>query len=157
MTAWLCLGSNLDNPFKQLELALKYIEEKCYVKILQKTKPMKTKPYGYIDQPDFVNQLIQVDTTLSATELMMFLKETEKQLGRKQTFKWGPRKIDMDIVFYGDEIINEENLTVPHPGISDRLYLLQMLNDIIPDYKYPGSDITIQTMFKELNKEGGSK
>jgi dihydroneopterin aldolase / 2-amino-4-hydroxy-6-hydroxymethyldihydropteridine diphosphokinase len=153
MKAWLCLGSNQSQPFQQLEKAVQFLDEKCYITILQKGKAIETKPYGYKEQPDFANQLLEIETKLSASELLLLIKNTEKELGRTHTFKWGPRVIDIDVLFYGDETINSEQITIPHPGIMDREYLLMMLNDVIPDYTHPALKQSISKLYNNLKKE----
>lgn len=147
MKAWLCLGSNQEKPFQQLQKAVSYLKEKCYITILKEGKALKTKPFGYTDQPDFSNQLLQIETPLSAEELLIFLKKAELELGRFPTFKWGPRTIDIDILFYEDEIIDKEELVIPHPGIAAREYLLQLLCEEIPDYVHP----RLKKSIRELN------
>ncbi|MFO7660028.1 MAG: 2-amino-4-hydroxy-6-hydroxymethyldihydropteridine diphosphokinase [Candidatus Cloacimonadaceae bacterium] len=153
MKAWLCLGSNQEKPFRQLEKAIRYLKEKCYITILKEGKAIKTKPFGYTDQPDFVNQLLHIETPLSAEELLIFLKKAELELGRFPTFKWGPRTIDLDILFYENEVINRENLVIPHPGIAEREYLLQLLWEEIPDYVHPVLQKTIRELNEKLTKE----
>jgi 2-amino-4-hydroxy-6-hydroxymethyldihydropteridine diphosphokinase len=153
MKAWLCLGSNQERPFEQLEKAVKYLDEKCYITILSRGKATQTKPYGYKDQPDFANQLLEIETRLTAIELLLFLKNAERELGRMPTFKWGPRTIDIDIIFYGDEAINNEQITIPHPGIGDREYLLCLLNEMIPEYTHPQLKRPINQLYKNLKKE----
>ncbi len=155
MRAVLCLGSNLDEPFLQLEKAIRFLESKCYITILKKGKAIMTKPYGFTEQPDFANQLIQIDTSLSAMELLLFIKNMEIELGRKPSFKWGPRLIDIDIVFYEDEIVKSNNLIIPHPGVMQREYLLRMLKELIPDYVHPEHKQTIDTIYNNLIKSGG--
>lgn len=157
MTAWICLGSNLEEPFKQLEKAVMYLSEKCYITILRQGKAMATKPFGFTDQPDFANQLIQIETPLSAMELLIFLKKVEEELGRKPTHKWGPRIIDMDILFYGDEVIKTDELTIPHPGIPEREYLLKLLNDIAPDYVHPEINARISNIYDKFQTTGGTQ
>ena len=154
MIAWLCLGSNQDDPEKHLKQAVSYLQEKCYIKILQTGKIHQTKPYGYIDQPDFTNQLLQVETPLNPHELLTFLKKAETELGRKPTFKWGPRVIDLDIVFYENKVINSDELILPHPGIMDRTYLLQLLNEVIPDYIHPVNGQSIRTIYQTVINKG---
>jgi len=156
MKACLCLGSNLNNPIKQLEKAVKYLGEKCYINIIKAGDLISTKPFGYKEQPDFANQLLLIDTPLSARELLIFIKKTEKELGRIETFKWGPRSIDIDIILYEDEIINEEHLKLPHPGIMEREFLLKMLAEMMPDYIHPVEKKTISTLLSEYkSKEAG--
>jgi 2-amino-4-hydroxy-6-hydroxymethyldihydropteridine diphosphokinase len=153
MKAWICLGSNLNKPEEQLQKALKYLREKCYFKVLQAGTPIVSKPYGYTDQPDFVNQLLQVETLLTAQELLCFVKSAEKELGRVDTFKWGPRTIDIDIILYENEIIKTDDLQIPHPGIVDREYLLKLLSELIPDYIHPELNKTIKELYSNFHKE----
>jgi len=153
MKAWLCLGSNQEKPFLQLEKAVSYLKEKCYITVLKEGRALQTKPFGYTDQPDFVNQLLQIETPLSADELLVFLKQAELELGRFPTFKWGPRTIDLDILLYENEVINKDDLIIPHPGIAEREYLLQLLMDEIPDYVHPVLQKTIRELHVNLNKE----
>jgi len=153
MKAWLCLGSNKNNPFEQLERAVNYLSKKCYIAILKEGKPINTKPFGYTEQPDFANQLIQIETPLNAEELLIFLKKTEIELGREKTFKWGPRSIDIDILFYENEVINKSGLIIPHPGIAEREYLLNLLNEEIPDYIHPLLKKSILEIYNNYQKE----
>lgn len=153
MKAWLCLGSNLDNPKEQLGKAVNFLSDKCYVKIVRRGSIHITKPFGYTDQPDFANQLLEVETVLSAKELLEFIKTSEIALGRKPTFRWGPRLIDIDIVFYEDDTITNDDLIIPHPGVKDRHYLLQLLNEAIPDYVHPELKHSISHLYKNLSKE----
>lgn len=155
MKVWLSLGSNLEQPFMQIERALNYLNQKCYITILRLSRAMETKPFGVTDQPDFVNQIIQIETPLLPKELMIFIKEAESHLGRTPGRKWGPRIIDLDILFYGDEIINTMELTIPHPAILEREYLLELLNDMIPDYIHPVTQETIKTMHDKFKETGG--
>jgi len=157
MKVWLSLGSNLEQPFQQLERALKYLNEKCYISVLQKSEAIATKPYGVTDQPDFANQIIQIETPLSASELMIFLKEAETFLGRVPGQLLGPRLIDLDILFYGDEVIKTRGLTVPHHAILQREYLLRLLNSLIPDYVHPETKETISVIYNKFQSKEGAK
>lgn len=157
MKAWLCLGSNLNEPERQLQKAVQYLREKCYINVLKEGKSILTKPFGYTDQPDFANQLLEIETRLSPRELLIFLKSSEVELGRKPTFKWGPRSIDLDILFYEDRVINTDELVIPHPGIRQREYLLSLLNDMIPDFKHPELNKTMQELYIEFMQQGEPK
>jgi 2-amino-4-hydroxy-6-hydroxymethyldihydropteridine diphosphokinase len=157
MKVWLSLGSNLGKPFQELERAIKYLNEKCYISVLQVSEAIETKPFGVADQPDFANQVIQIETPLSAHELLIFLKETERHLGRTSGQAWGPRLIDLDILFYGDEVIKTQELTIPHPAILDREYLLRLLNSIIPEYLHPETKKTINDMYNKFKSKGGAE
>lgn len=153
MKVWLCLGSNQNNPFEQLDRAVRLLNGKCYITIIKEGQPVSTKPFGYTDQPDFANQLIQIETPLNAEELLIFLKKTEIELGREKSFKWGPRLIDIDILFYENEVINKSELIVPHPGIAEREYLLNLLCEEIPDYIHPLLKKSIREIYNNYQKE----
>lgn len=153
MKAWLCLGSNLNDPLSQLKKAIAFLSEKCYISILQTGKPTATKPYGFTEQPDFINQLLEIETLLRPLELLAFLKKAEIELGRKTSVKWGPRSIDIDILFYDNEIHKTEELIIPHPGITERRYLLELLNDIIPDFVHPEIKKNIREIYLSFIKE----
>ncbi len=156
MTVWLSLGSNLSNPAHQLERAISFITEKCYLTLLRQSRMMSTKPVGFIDQPDFVNQVIEVSTSLSPRELLRFLKQAETELGRESGFHWGPRLIDLDILLYNDKIINEEGLNIPHPEILNRSFILELLQELIPDYIHPEKGKTLKQIYQEFANQGGT-
>ncbi len=156
MKVWLSLGSNLEEPFKQMERAVKYLNEKCFITVLRLSDAIETKPIGITDQPDFVNQIILIETPLSAIELLIFLKNAESHLGRTPGPKWGPRIIDMDILLYGDDIITKTELTIPHQAILEREYLLKLLNDMIPDYIHPVTKETINKIYTKFQETGGT-
>jgi 2-amino-4-hydroxy-6-hydroxymethyldihydropteridine diphosphokinase len=154
MKAWLSLGSNLDNPFMHLERALAYMQDKCYIKILRCSEAVLSKPFGFTDQPDFANQVVEVETILKLDELFAFVKCAELDLGRKPTFKWGPRIIDLDILFYENVVIATPDLIVPHPGIPYRGYLLSLLNSMIPDYMHPELKVNIAELHSKFLTQG---
>lgn len=157
MKVWLSLGSNLENPEKQVQRAISYLQEKCYITILSASEAIETKPYGYADQPNYINQIIEIETPLTSAELLVFLKNAEKHLGRVPTEKWGPRIIDLDILFYGDDIIQTEELTIPHPAILEREYLLHLLNEMIPDYVHPQINEKIHNIYEKFRNTGGTQ
>lgn len=154
MIAWLSLGSNLDDPFVHLEKALAYLNDKCYIKILRCSEAVLTKPFGFTDQPDFANQVVEVETILKLDELFAFVKSAELDLGRKPTFKWGPRIIDLDILFYENVVLDTPELIIPHPGIPYRGYLLNLLNTMIPDYIHPELKVSIADLFNKFLNQG---
>ena len=157
MQAWLCLGSNLDAPALQLKRAVEYLRGKCFIKILSQSEVLFSKPFGYTEQPDFANQLLEIETPLDPQELLSFLKKAELNLGRKPSFRWGPRLIDLDIILIEDRVIKTDNLIVPHPGIAEREYLLKLLAEILPDEKHPETGQTFQIMYKDFITKGDTK
>jgi 2-amino-4-hydroxy-6-hydroxymethyldihydropteridine diphosphokinase len=97
----------------------------------------RTKAWGIEDQPDFLNQVLEVESDLSAMEILKIILEIEQSLGRKRDIRWSKRIIDIDILYYGDEIIDLPGLTVPHPEIQNRNFTLAPLCDIAPGFVHP--------------------
>ena len=126
MKVYLGLGSNLGDREGNLLQACELLG--C----LEKSKIHETEPFGVLDQPKFLNMVCEIETELSPRELLLFVKNIEKKLGRKKREKWGPREIDIDILFYGDQIIDEPDLKIPHPGIKERDFVLKPLKEIAP-------------------------
>ena len=123
------LGTNLGNRHQNLKKAL--IKLKTFIKIQHKSSVYESKPVGYKNQPDFFNMVIEGQTKLSPRKLLVQLKKTEKTLGRKKTFKNGPRIIDLDILFYEHTILKRRDLIIPHPEIQNRAFVLIPLTEII--------------------------
>ena len=146
-TAWLGLGSNLGNPREQLKSACERLE-KDGVEIVKYSSVWDTKPWGKMDQPDFVNQVLQVKTDLGPLELLSLIQGIENGMGRVRKELWGPRSIDIDILFYEDTIMDTPQLTLPHPYVHLRQFCLEPLCEVEPDLVHP---ILKQTM-KELNE-----
>ena len=133
---YLLLGSNLGNRKEILDKAIELINDKIGV-IISKSKDYETKPWGVTDQPDFLNLAISIYTTLKPLEILQQTQAIENQLGRVRKEKWGARLIDIDIMFYGNEIINEPNLKVPHPLMQERDFALIPLSEIAPHFVHP--------------------
>ncbi len=126
---FIALGTNLADRRKNLKTALKEIEKIAV--IVKKSSVYETKPMGYTPQDDFLNMVIQIKTNLSPQKLLTELKNTENKMGRTKTIKNGPRIIDLDILIYGDKKIRTKNLTIPHPRMNERQFVLIPLNEII--------------------------
>ena len=133
--AFIGIGSNLGSREGNIRTAIRLIQEKC--RILSISSLYETEPVGYREQDWFLNCAIELKTELNPKELLDFLQLTEKKLGRVKTIKNGPRTIDLDILFYGDRIINENNLIVPHPRLHERLFALEPLEEISPGFIHP--------------------
>jgi 2-amino-4-hydroxy-6-hydroxymethyldihydropteridine diphosphokinase len=129
---YLGVGSNLGNRQKNIKLALKKINDLEETRIIKSSRIFETEPVGSLRaQPKFLNSALKVETGLSATSLLENLKKIEKELGRVKTFRCGPRVIDLDILLYGDKIINKPGLNIPHPKMFEREFVLQPLREII--------------------------
>ena len=141
MRAVLLLGTNLNDRVQNLNLACKQIIERIGM-IESESRIYITTAWGNTKQPDFLNKILVVKTALSPQKLLQELLEIEKQMGRVRTIKWAPRLIDLDILYFGDMIVHESGLTIPHPFIQDRRFALIPLVEVIPDYIHPVLHIT---------------
>lgn len=108
----------------------------------------ETKPWGEPDQPDFLNICLTGTTTHTPRQLLTFIKQIEQELGREKSYRWGPRLIDIDIIFYDDVVVAEEGLNIPHARLTDRAFVLTPLADIAPDWLHP---ITGKSVVEMLN------
>ena len=132
---YLALGSNVGNRLANLKNAISNLTPQLNVK--KKSPVYETPPWGYADQPPFLNQCVMAETYLDPESLLAHLKRLETVLGREPTFENGPRLIDIDILLYADEIIDSPPLVVPHPRMHTRGFVLVPLNDIAPDLVHP--------------------
>jgi len=134
---WLGLGSNLGDKKKQLSLALAALAAKGII-IGRKSSLYRSKPWGFSEQPPFVNAVAEVFTELDPHEFLAICQQAELELGRKRLRHWGPRSIDIDILLFGERVIMEDKLKVPHPYISERNFVLLPLAEIEPQLIIPG-------------------
>jgi 2-amino-4-hydroxy-6-hydroxymethyldihydropteridine diphosphokinase len=132
----LLLGSNIGNRLKQLEKAREQVEGKIG-KIVKKSKVYETQPWGENEQDEFLNQALEVESKLKPKKVLEKIAEIEKLMEREETYKWGPREIDIDILMYEDEMICEMDLTIPHPFLHERRFTLIPLSEIAPDLYHP--------------------
>lgn len=136
-TAYLLLGSNLGDKLKNLSIAVELIS-RTVGEIKQKSGYYETAPWGKTDQPAFINQAVALATDLQPIALLDRLLAIELQMGRQRKEKWGERVIDIDIIFFDDEVIIHNNrLTLPHPQLQYRRFVLEPLNEIASDYEHP--------------------
>ncbi len=135
MICYLGLGSNLGNREEYILNAITELSKKTY--ILQNSEIIETKPFGNLKQPDFLNCVVKIETELKPLDLLKICTGIENKLGRKRTQKWASRTIDIDILFYGSEAFQSKELTIPHPEIQKRKFVLKSLNEICPDFIHP--------------------
>lgn len=131
------LGSNLGDRNKNLESARRLLASPGTIRILAQSSVIETEPVDVHDQPRFLNQVIKIETYLAPHDLLKALKQAEAELGREKTYPKGPRIIDLDILLYGNIIMKTEDLTIPHPGIKNRRFVMQHLAELEPELKDP--------------------
>ena len=139
MPAYVALGSNLDDPPRQIAAAFERLATLEGCRLVARSRLYRTAPLGPQDQPEFVNAAAGLLTVLTARELLRALKRIEAEIGRAQpVVRWGPRRIDLDLLMLDDVRIAEPDLTVPHPGLPQRNFVLYPLQDIAPELLVPG-------------------
>lgn len=151
---FIAIGSNLGDREKNILDAINYLIE-AGLDVKKVSSIIETEPYGYTDQEPFLNCAVEAYTNLSPQELLLLLLDIEKHLHRVRTVKWGPRTIDLDIIFFDDLVINEPNLTIPHPDMQNRVFVLEPIAEIEPDFVHPVLKKTVKELLSEL--KGGNK
>lgn len=146
---YLSLGSNLGDREKNLDTALSELKNEGIV-ILKKSSIYETAPWGYEKQPEFLNMAMEGLTLLEPYDLLKLIKEIENKIGRKKTIKYGPRVIDIDIIFYNNIILKSEVLTIPHPLMHKRDFVLKPLCEIASEFIHPELKISVKKLLDNL-------
>ncbi len=154
--AYLLTGGNEGDRFLHMQQARTNIELICG-QLLLVSSIYETAPWGKTDQPDFLNQVLLINTVFSPEELLKGILSIEEKGGRKRTIKNAPRTIDIDILFYNDLILEKPGLTIPHPRIAIRRFVLEPLNEISPEFIHPVIGKTIRELLLECKDELGVK
>ena len=136
--AFVGLGSNLDDPAAQLRRAFDALERIEGVHAVRRSRFYRTPPWGRVDQPDFVNAVAELDTTLAPHALLLELQALEARFGRARREHWGPRVLDLDLLLHGDREIRDAGLQLPHPRLHERAFVLVPLADLAPGLHVPG-------------------
>ena len=149
---YISLGGNIGDPSITIEDALANLSNQNGVKVNTRSRFYRTPPWGNTDQAEFVNACASLSTTLSAEDLLKTCLDLETRMGRMRREKWGPRIIDIDMLTYGDQSIESETLTVPHPHMAERAFVLVPLKEIAPDFSLNGQ--SIDSMLETLDLTG---
>lgn len=149
---YLALGTNLGDRLANLTSAIQALPPT--LQPLAVSRVYETPPWGYLDQPAFLNQVIQAQTELAPQELLHWLKRLESDLGRQPGLRYGPRLIDLDILLYDDLQLETPALTIPHPRLAERAFVLVPLADLAPDLRLAGMDQTVGEMLDRLDRAG---
>ncbi|MHB9943431.1 2-amino-4-hydroxy-6-hydroxymethyldihydropteridine diphosphokinase [Clostridium sporogenes] len=148
-TVYVAFGSNMGEKENYIKRALEKIEERG-IKIIKVSPIYETEPYGVLDQDSFLNGVVKIETNLTPENLIKELLLIEKQLDRVRERRWGPRTIDLDIIFYDDLIINEKNLIIPHKDMENREFVLKPLCDIDENFIHPVLKKSVRQLYDEL-------
>jgi len=151
-TAILLIGGNLGNRTANLQLAVQSIHQQAG-KVLKASALYETAPWGNVQQPDYLNQALQIETSLAPLDLLHTLMNIERTIGRVRQEKWGARVIDIDIIFYNDDVISLPELKVPHPRMQNRRFVLAPLNEILPALVHPVLQQDIRTLLAACKDE----
>lgn len=149
--AYLSLGSNIGDKKNHLDEAVKLIESNPYISDVLVSEFYETAPVGYLDQDVFMNIAIEINTTLDSYKLLDFCHEIEEALKRKRIIRWGPRSIDVDILLFDDIMSDDEKLTIPHPRMTERAFVIVPLYDLNQELVI--NNLSIKDIFNSLNKD----
>ena len=149
---YLSLGSNLNDRYANLQRAIAGLQKHFTITAISPV--YLTEPWGDTDQPAFLNICVAAATSVAPHEALRLIKAIEADMGREPTRRWGPRLIDIDILFYDKLVLSDQELTIPHPRIGERAFVLAPLADIIPDFRHPQTNETIEEMLERLGTAG---
>lgn len=148
--AFVAFGSNLGDKEKFIDEAIEALSNLPQINIVAISDKIVTEPYGNVEQDVFLNGVMKIETLLPADELLQILQKVEEHAGRERKIHWGPRTLDLDIIFYDDDIISEDDLIVPHPDMKNRDFVLKPLMQIAPYKLHPVYRKTISDIYAEL-------
>lgn len=149
-TAYIGIGSNLESPEENCLKALEHLQAHSKLTLVVRSSLYQSEPFGITDQNWFVNCAVQLTTALSPEGLLQECLSIEQMMGRTRIEKWGPRTIDLDILFYDDLVLKQKGLEIPHPGIAERSFVLAPMCEIAPKFTHPKLKKPIQTLLTEI-------
>lgn len=150
VVAYIALGSNIGNREENLNQAVEMLNATVGINVIKVSTYYDTVPVGYTEQPNFLNAVVEIETYLSAYELLDVCGDIECKLKRKRTIHWGPRTIDLDILLFGNLVIDDELLTIPHPRMYEREFVLKPLNEIASNVIHPLLNKNISKLYNEI-------
>lgn len=153
-TVYLGLGSNVGDREEYIEQAISLLKETPGIKVIRRASNFETEAEGKTTQPLFINSAVEISTDLPPAKLLEVTQSIEDTLGRERGVEWGPRTIDIDILLYGDTVISDNALTIPHALMHERLFVLEPLKQIAPHVVHPMFDRTISELFEDKKAEG---
>jgi 2-amino-4-hydroxy-6-hydroxymethyldihydropteridine diphosphokinase len=136
--AYVGLGANIGDPARQMRLAIEELKKLPETNLVLTSGMYRSAPLGYADQPDFLNAVASLDTGLSAAQLLEYLQKIEQRQGRERSFANAPRTLDLDLLLYGDQVLATPALTLPHPRMHERAFVLKPLLELAPGVLIPG-------------------
>jgi len=151
-TIYLGMGTNTGSRLENLLAAIDALSPE--VLVVRRSPIYQTPPWGYTDQPDFLNLVLEGSTSLAPEALLQHLKRVEAKIGRTANFRWGPREIDIDILFYGRLVLEEEGLKIPHPRLHERAFVLVPLADLTTSFIHPILHKTVAELLAEIDTQG---
>ncbi|MDY0410021.1 2-amino-4-hydroxy-6-hydroxymethyldihydropteridine diphosphokinase [Virgibacillus soli] len=151
--AFIALGTNIEPRNDYLKQAIQLLDDQENITIIQKSSVYETAPVGYTEQADFLNLVLEVETSLPPHDLLDVCQAIENKLGRKRVIRFGPRTIDLDILEYNNENIQTDRLTVPHPRIHERAFVLVPLDEISPGLKLPTWEKPVNELLRAIPKK----
>ena len=151
-TAYLAVGSNMGDKVQYIAGAIRALTAHPQIKVKKVSDLIQSKPYGVLDQDDFLNGALEIETLLAPEELLDALHEIEDAAGRVRVRRWGPRTLDIDLLFYDKLVYESDNVIIPHTDLQNRDFVLEPLSTLAPNYRHPILGKTVMQLFQELTK-----
>ena len=148
---YLSFGSNVGDTYANIDKAIEILQSRPEIRNVKRSGLIVTKPYGPVEQPDFVNGCLEMETYMDPEELVNFIHEIEDSFHRDRSIHWGPRPIDLDIVFFDDYVYNSKTLTIPHADMENRMFVLEPLSQLCPFKRHPVWGKTVKQLKEELS------
>ncbi|MCI6676353.1 MAG: 2-amino-4-hydroxy-6-hydroxymethyldihydropteridine diphosphokinase [Clostridiales bacterium] len=149
--AYIAFGSNMGNKMGYIQQAIKALKENKSIRVERVSSIIETEPYGGVEQDVFLNGCMKICTILPPLELLDVMQQLEQEAHRERIVHWGPRTLDLDLLFYGNEVMDSERLNLPHPEIEKRTFVLEPMSEIAPYYRHPVTGYTMKELLERLN------